>query len=381
MKEKKVVIFGAGKFGHQAIDIYKDRILFFVDNNVLLHGTEISGFKVRPIEALKEIEDVSVVIASRHYDVMVEQLRNMGIYDYEYFSGDKRAYYNTPKLVYNPYEDEIEDEETKEVRKLQSIQTIDKRVEELYSSNPLFDHVEIETINRCNGKCSFCPVNIYSDSREYMIMTDELYKKIMGELHEIGYSGKLALFSNNEPFLDPQLIDRLKYARDLLPKARMHLFTNGSVLTVEKFKRAIEFLDELIIDNYDQNLILTPANQKIYDYCDNHIELMKKVTIVLRREDEVLTSRGGFAPNCKKDDGMRMVKCVLPFKQLIIRPDGEVSLCCNDPLGKTSMGNVGKASIVDIWNGKKFVMAREQIYKAGRGALSSCIYCDTLNLQ
>ena len=30
---------------------------------------------------------------------------------------------------------------------------------------PIFQTIEIETINRCNGKCSFCPVNRNIDPR------------------------------------------------------------------------------------------------------------------------------------------------------------------------------------------------------------------------
>ena len=29
-----------------------------------------------------------------------------------------------------------------------------------------FSHVQIETISKCNGKCSFCPVNTFTDPRD-----------------------------------------------------------------------------------------------------------------------------------------------------------------------------------------------------------------------
>lgn len=28
------------------------------------------------------------------------------------------------------------------------------------------DNIEIETVNRCNNDCSFCPVNVHSDKRK-----------------------------------------------------------------------------------------------------------------------------------------------------------------------------------------------------------------------
>lgn len=42
---------------------------------------------------------------------------------------------------------------------------------------PLFNNIEIETVNRCNGTCSFCPVNKNQDPREYKKMPEELFKK------------------------------------------------------------------------------------------------------------------------------------------------------------------------------------------------------------
>lgn len=32
---------------------------------------------------------------------------------------------------------------------------------------PLFKNIEIETINRCNGSCSFCPVNKKENQRPF----------------------------------------------------------------------------------------------------------------------------------------------------------------------------------------------------------------------
>ena len=38
--------------------------------------------------------------------------------------------------------------------------------------------------------------------------------------------------------------------------------------------------------------------------------------------------------------------CVLPFKQMIIKPDGKVSLCYSDSLGKNILGDLTKNSVV-----------------------------------
>jgi len=241
---------------------------------------------------------------------------------------------------------------------------------------PLFHHVEIETINRCNGKCSFCPVSVGHDTREKHYMSDTLFKKIIDELAALEYTGRLALFSNNEPLLDPEIIARHAYARQALPHARMSLYTNGSLLTIEKYCELLKYLDELIIDNYNQNLKLNPTSQAIYDYCEQHPELKKQTTILIRKENEVMTSRGGDAPNRKDRIRMTTERCSLPFLQMIIRPDGKVSLCCNDPLGKMTLGDVSSQSLEEVWFGPAFREVRKKLLK-GRGYMPHCEYCDT----
>ncbi len=257
--------------------------------------------------------------------------------------------------------------------------SINAYVEEAIKKVPLFEHIEIETINRCNGICEFCPVNAYDDSRTKKEMEEGLFHKIIHELQEMDYHGRLALFSNNEPFLDKRIIEWNKYARVHLPNARMHLFTNGTLLSLEKFIEIIPLLDELIIDNYTKDLHLLKNCEDIVDYCEKHAELKSKVTIVPRSPEEIRTTRGGDAPNRKDKKSFADIGCIYPFQQLIIRPDGKVSLCCNDALGRSTMGDVNEETLKDIWFGDRFQKIREQLLK-GRGTVDHCVYCDTFNL-
>ena len=106
---------------------------------------------------------------------------------------------------------------------------------------------------------------------------------------------------------------------------------------------------------------------------------MEKVTIVMRKEQEILTSRGGDAPNRNEIRSYPQIKCALPFKQLIIRPDGKVSLCCNDPYGRMTLGDTNEESLMAIWYGEKFAEVRQKL-SCGRGMLEHCKNCDTFIL-
>ena len=139
-------------------------------------------------------------------------------------------------------------------------------------------------------------------------------------------------------------------------------------------------MDELVIDNYSEKLELIPNCKYIKEYCEVHSELKNKVTIVMRNPKEILEARGGTAPNRTNMQMIENVKCTHPFRQLIIRPDGKVSICCNDALGLTEMGDVSTESLLEVWNGKKMEKARKKLVCEGRKSIEICKYCDSLRL-
>ncbi|MBE5865469.1 MAG: radical SAM protein [Lachnospiraceae bacterium] len=378
---EQVILFGTGRYGQMAYQIYgKDAIAYYIDNDSKKVGTEVNGINVRAVDdAVLDSNKYRIILCSIHYELMEQQLHQLGYTNYEIFSELKRFYPST-EFIYNPYEksserDLIEEDFIEKSNNSKMIDTINYRTDLLYTESKVFDHVEIETINRCNGVCDFCPVSKNHDTREFHKMSRKLFERIIDQLAEINYSGRIALFSNNEPFLDEDIISKNKYTREKLPNAYIHLWTNGTLLTVEKFVDIIQYLDELIIDNYQQELRLIKPCEQIVAYCEEHPELKKKVTIVLRKPHEIMTTRGGDAPNREKMVSYPHVKCPLPFKQLIVRPDGKVSLCCNDPLGKDTLGDLSKETVLEVWNGDKFKLVRECIHK-GRGYWKHCEFCD-----
>lgn len=249
----------------------------------------------------------------------------------------------------------------------------------LIASKPMFQFVEIETFNRCNGNCSFCPANKNVDKRKPQYMKEELFYKIIGELENMNYNGNLALFSNNEPFLDSRIIEFTKIAREKLPQAHIYLYCNGTLLTLKKFHEIINYLDELVIDNYSDALELHENVKEIEKICKFDKRLNNKVEIYIRKENEVLSSRGNQAPN-KKNNKTQKIKCLLPFVQLIIRPDGKVSLCCNDVYGKYTLGDCSSERLQDIWYSDRYKKIREIMLQKGRRGIDLCRYCDNTSV-
>ena len=383
--KKRIIIFGAGIYGKNAIgQLGSDQVDYFIDNNPQKQGTLYCEKEIISVEKAAEMKDnYHIVIASTFVTSMENQLRELGIEDYSVFVAETHGYYETDHLIVNPYETtaeaSTEEEWTNSERMHYARSAVRDEVERLHQNQPLFNHIEVETINRCNGSCSFCPVNHKDDPREKAVMSEELFRDIVNQLEAIDYCGRFSTFSNNEPLLDERIIELNQYARHHLPHARIHMFTNGTLLTIEKFKALVEVLDELIIDNYQQELKLIKPCAEIQEYCKEHPKLASKVTIVLRKPNEILTSRGGTAPNRKELVEYAKDRCVLPYKQMIVRPTGKVSLCCNDAIGKYTLGDVNKEKLVDIWYGPRFDMVRKCLYE-GRENWGNCKYCDNFSM-
>lgn len=244
------------------------------------------------------------------------------------------------------------------------------------STFPLFRTIEIETINRCNGVCSFCPINKNIDPRPFKLMDESLFTSIIEQLKDLNYAGSIGLYSNNEPLLDKRLFDFLQIAREALPEATLYLFTNGSLLTLDKFENLMKYLDTLIIDNYNDDLILNESTRKVYEYALSK-PYKDKVQIYLRKENEVLLNRSGQAKNRSKNNFKLKSACMYPSEQVVVRPDGKISLCCNDATGKETMGDLTKDKLIDIWNNDKYFNTRKNLLE-NRNLNHLCKDCDAV---
>jgi len=240
----------------------------------------------------------------------------------------------------------------------------------------LFEEVSIETINRCNGSCSFCPVNKNLDTREFRLMEKELFYSIIDQLYDIKYNKVISLHCNNEPFLDKRIFEFAEYTHNLLSQATINLCTNGSLLTPKNFLKIIPNLSLLIVDNYNDKLKLNENIKPIHEICKTNKTYNDKVWIVLRKQNEILTSRSGQAKNRKPVKPLHS-PCIYPFMHMSIRPDGKVNLCCNDALGQETLGDTTKETLLNIWKNQNYTAVRQNMIK-NRNSHLLCAKCDTI---
>lgn len=239
-------------------------------------------------------------------------------------------------------------------------------------------HIEIETFNRCNSTCGFCPVNRNADPRPQARMDDTLFHAIIDELAEWDYRGVVNLFSNNEPFLDKRIFAFAEYARAKLPQAHLQIISNGTPLDIDKAERILPLLSRMVINNYASELTLHDNVAAIVAHLEAHRpELAGKLTVGLRQLDEFKTNRGGNSPNRKVRSPVYTSRCAYPYFQMVIRPDGKVSLCCNDALGQETLGDVAADGVRKAWADPRRRAVQEAMLK-GRAGNGLCSHCDTL---
>lgn len=233
---------------------------------------------------------------------------------------------------------------------------------------PLFREVVIETINQCNGNCSFCPVNRVDNPQKKEVMEYGMFMQILDQLRDLDYHGVVSMNGNNEPLLDKRTPDFLAQIKKNLPACTTCMCTNGTLLNHVKLKEIMENLDHLCIDNYRGE-----QGKAIIDTL-NLDRFPGAITVSHIDPQSVRTTRAGQAKNKKATPGLKS-PCIYPFSFISVRPDGGVSQCCNDALGKTTMGNIREQSLFDIWHGKEFDRVRNELL-ISRQNNELCRNCD-----
>jgi len=240
--------------------------------------------------------------------------------------------------------------------------------------------VNLETINRCNGSCAFCTANHKAEKRPFKKMTDELFHSIIDQLADWGFKGHLTLYGNNEPWIDTRIVEFHEYCRKKLPDSFIFMSTNGLLLDIDKVKAIIPYVDQLIINNYCEDMKLHDNVKVIYDYVKANPDEFKDVEILIqmRYAKAILTNRAGSAPNKKNDTKIIKETCLMPYTDMFIFPDGKMGLCCCDNFEVTSLADLNEVPLKDAWNSEEYKKARNAI-KDGRQNYPFCKFCDFID--
>jgi len=260
----------------------------------------------------------------------------------------------------------------------------------------LFNTLAIEISSKCNRTCAFCPNSYFNRPDVYMPL--DLIRKMLQELRDLRYKGRVEFYIYNEPTRDKRLPVILALTRLYLPSSCLMINTNG-----DYFKRAGDIW-ELFECGLNQMQINIYSHKERFDQAqswvdqlglDQKLSLYKKISPKARacqvvakygitkntKDSELqgvnhLENRSGNIPNFRPPLASPLVQsCTKPFRLLNINYNGDGLLCCHDYYAKVTFGNVKTMSLVEIWNHPVLQTYRARLQRKDRHMLL-CDVCD-----
>lgn len=206
-----------------------------------------------------------------------------------------------------------------------------------------FLSINIETTDWCNRKCSFCPNSLIDKEPEFM--PRGLYEKILAELAEHNYSGRIHLYQRGEPLLDERLPGWTAMARKACPGSHLYISTNGDHLTRDLAKSLFRAgMNEIEVSHYDgmrEELV-----RETSDFYGLVLHFDKR-----RDGNWHWFNRAGLVDVPSSMGTMDGGLCWWIFRKAGITCRGDYQLCCADWFpGK--LGNIKDSTLMDLWNGK-----------------------------
>lgn len=252
----------------------------------------------------------------------------------------------------------------------------------------------IETVQGCNRRCEFCGTMGMEKVLHFVEMNT--IKHTLKLIQEANYVPRIRLGAHGEPTLHPNICNIVKAIRTALPKSPISLFTNGTVIAkkpelIDGLFRA--GLNNLIVDEYSDSpmgkfIRANPIAQKykIVEQGEGTSLLIgiknsdKRICIVppIDGDNNTINRRicnqcGAATPPLKKPMNK---KCSVIFREMTIRWDGNIAICCNDFRGYYFVTNIMECKhLEDAWFHPRFESARKILYK-GERSFFPCNVCN-----
>lgn len=276
-------------------------------------------------------------------------------------------------------------------------------------------YYEVETVNACNAMCKMCTVNKWG-KHPNPFMPDRIFIKMADEL--ISHKDivrTVNLSRDGEPLLDRKLEEKIAYLKEGGIK-HINFSTNASLLTGERARSLLESgLDEIMfsIDGLRketfEKIRAGLCFEKITENVLRFIKLRNdmsspvkiRVRMVLQKENISEVEEWGkyWRSVLQEQDGVHAKNihgwgnqldnyeamqefekitraCTSPFSTMIVRYNGDVTICPLDFDCMYCNGNIAKQSMEDIWqNGKYFKQFRKFQLDGMRDEYSLCRGC------
>lgn len=281
--------------------------------------------------------------------------------------------------------------------------------------------VQVEASQGCNLGCAFCGIHAIGyqkKARGTDLMSIETAQSLATQIKQLGWNPRIEFAMHGEPTMHPALDQLIRVFRNTLGKTAYIMVTSngGGLLGGDvKAKVAALFdagLNTLALDNYQSVNIVPKILAKIGEDPSGEGRLETDLgfggwipiknypqdksasphtrhrgTLIVNVEDisvahdgthSHLNNHAGSA--FPLNDSAAGKRCAKPFRELSVRWDGNVALCCNDWPGLYRTGNVVTDGLDEIWNGDAMHAARQMLI-LGRREMAPCKGCDAVSYR
>lgn len=298
----------------------------------------------------------------------------------------------------------------------------------LITSTTTTREINIEFISYCNLRCAFCSLD---HEKPKVRMSPELLDKFLTDLTTDRRFSKVEvihLHNAGETLLHPEvgmLLGIIKKHKDNTQKQglrfpKVQLLTNGTPLNE---KKAIEVLDSEVVDIMEFSMdggsparfeemrirakweqfysnikffcdenkkrgskiktniisVIDPINPLKTDWMDSQfVEVLNMVDRYELRHPHTWAGEvniDGDSSNSKNKP--HKIGCGLMMHQLVLLPNGDITVCCVDLNSKGVVGNIQKDNLFDIYNSKLRTNWLELMFKRKKSQIDLCKNCDT----
>ena len=290
---------------------------------------------------------------------------------------------------------------------------------ELETDFPLFLHLETNQI--CNLRCPSCPIGQPEAYTKYISsekMDPNLYQKIILE-GEKYHCPSMEPQGTNEPFLDQNLEDYIRFAADH-GFIDIMLNTNGTLLSEERTRKFLKSgitrvrfsLDAATKETYEkvrlgakydvtmkniERFLEIKKQEKLelpvvgVNFCKTKFNEHEEEAFIEKWIDKVdffviqdfqppdldtnyseyLSSESVFRKNIEESG----YNCQQPWQRVLVRSSGEVCPCCAFFSKELSLGNLKDHTIHELWNSKEMRDLRDMHKRGDYGENPWCKKC------
>lgn len=285
--------------------------------------------------------------------------------------------------------------------------------------------INVEFSSACNLRCRFCALD-HLKPKTY-ISTEVIDRLFQSLLEDRRFDGvrRINLYNGGETLMHPrrvEIFERIKWHQELFKVydrkfPKVVLLTNGMLL---REKLAREILSLKVVDEFGfsldggspESFEDLRVNAKWEKFARNvndfitlkneihpevrtfgitivpkpnalnnkwmHSEFREVIALLDQMEYRRLHDWGGQVEiDGEKSKPPVKIGCEMLMKQLVLLPDGNVTVCCNDLNGEGIVGNIMESELYDIYNSDKRHEYLSKLFQKRKDELPLCRDCES----